>query len=103
MSTDAVDGTDLFQRMPKLELHVHLDCCLSFDAVTKLAPGTDRASFLRRHVGPARCTSLADFLRYIDASLELLQTRDGLRVAVDDLFAQFARDNVLYAEIRFAP
>jgi adenosine deaminase len=104
MSTDAaVDAGDLFQRMPKVELHVHLDCCLSFDAVARLAPGTDRASYLRRYVGPERCASLAEFLRHIDASLDLLQTRDGLRVAVDDLFAQLRRDNVLYAEIRFAP
>jgi FMN phosphatase YigB (HAD superfamily) len=26
--------------LPKVELHVHLDCCLSFDAVARLAPGT---------------------------------------------------------------
>jgi adenosine deaminase len=97
------DAADLFQHMPKVELHVHLDCCLSFDAVSKLAPGTDRASYLRRYVGPERCASLAELLRYVDASLDLLQTRDGLRVAVDDLFAQLGRDDVLYAEIRFAP
>jgi adenosine deaminase len=102
-SDPPVDAADTFQRMPKVELHVHLDCCLSLDAVTRLAPGTDRASYLRRYVGPARCASLADFLRYIDASLDLLQTRDGLRVAAEDLFAQFARDNVVYAEVRFAP
>ncbi len=99
----AVDAADVFQRMPKVELHVHLDCCLSFDAVAKLAPGIDRASYLRRYVAPERCASLADFLRYVDASLALLQTREGLRVAVDDLFAQLARERVLYAEIRFAP
>ena len=104
MATDPpVDGADAFQRMPKVELHVHLDCCLSLDAVAKLAPGTDRPAYLRRYVGPERCASLAEFLRCIDASLDLLQTRGGLRVAVDDLFTQFGRDNVLYAEIRFAP
>jgi adenosine deaminase len=97
------DAADTFQHMPKVELHVHLDCCLSFDAVSKLAPSTDRASYLRRYVGPERCASLAELLRYVDASLDLLQTRDGLRVAVDDLFAQLGRDDVPYAEIRFAP
>jgi len=99
----ALEATDVFLRMPKVELHVHLDCCLSFDAVARLAPGTDRATYLRRYVAPERCASLADFLRYVDASLALLQTGDGLRLAVEDLFAQLARDNVLYAEIRFAP
>jgi adenosine deaminase len=104
MSTEpAHDATDVFQRMPKVELHVHLDCCLSFEAVAALAPGTDEATYRGRFVAPPRCASLADFLRYIDTSLALLQTREGLRLAVDDLFAQLARDNVVYVEIRFAP
>jgi adenosine deaminase len=103
VSTEPPVERDAFPRMPKVELHVHLDCCLSFEAVSRLAPGTDRAEYRRRYVGPERCASLAEFLRSIEASLELLQTADGLRVAVEDLFDQLARENVLYAEIRFAP
>jgi len=100
---DQVHEPDDFQRMPKIELHVHLDCCLSFEAVARLLPGTDRETYRRRFVGPERCADLAEFLRSVDASLALLQTEQGLHVAVDDLFDQLREDNVLYAEIRFAP
>ncbi|MBP7867288.1 MAG: adenosine deaminase [Acidobacteria bacterium] len=89
--------------LPKVELHVHLDCCLSYDAVARLAPGTTREAYRRDFVGPARCIDLAAFLRHIDRSLALLQTEEGLRVAVEDLFGQFVADRVLYAEVRFAP
>lgn len=89
--------------LPKVELHVHLDCCLSFRAVERLAPGTTPEAYRRDYVGPDRCTDLADFLRHIDRSLALLQTEEGLRTAVEDLFGQFAADGVVYAEIRFAP
>lgn len=89
--------------LPKVELHVHLDCCLSFRAVERLAPGTTPEAYRRGYVGPARCTDLAGFLRHIDNSLALLQTEGGLRTAVEDLFDQFLADRVLYAEIRFAP
>ena len=27
-----------FKKFPKVELHVHLDCCLSFDALKKSVP-----------------------------------------------------------------
>ena len=33
----------------------------------------------------------------------LMQNEAGLRLAGDDLFAQLARDGVIYAELRFAP
>jgi adenosine deaminase len=36
-------------------------------------------------------------------SLELMQTEKGLRLVTRDLFQQFKQENVIYAEIRFAP
>jgi adenosine deaminase len=94
---------ETIKALPKVELHVHLDCCLSWRAVSKLLPGTDYQAFQRQFVAPAKCRNLADFLRYIDHSLSLLQTEKGLRIAVEDLFDQFKQDNVIYAEVRFAP
>ncbi len=93
----------LLAALPKVELHVHLDCCLSYEAASSLCPGLTRPGYERRFVAPPRCRDLADFLRVIDASLELLQDEAGLRLAVADLLAQLARDRVLYAEVRFAP
>jgi len=89
--------------LPKIELHLHLDCCLSYDAVRRLAPEVTPEAFARDFVAPAKCQSLADYLRTPPNHVALMQDEAGLRLAVDDLFAQLARDNVIYAELRFAP
>lgn len=89
--------------MPKVELHVHLDCCLSFEAVSELSPGMTRENYENKFVGPSKCKDLADFLECVGPSISLMQTRKGLLVAVEDLFEQFKQDNVIYGEIRFAP
>jgi adenosine deaminase len=91
------------QKLPKVELHVHLDCCLSFELVSKLRPGITQDVYNREFIAPAKCKNLADFLRVIDCSLQLMQTKEALRLVTDDLFEQFQNDNVIYAEIRFAP
>ena len=46
---------------------------------------------------------LADFLSRVPPTLALMQTPEQLRSCVTGLFDQLAADNVIYAEIRFAP
>ena len=89
--------------LPKVELHLHLDCSLSFKAVSRLAPSVTRADYDRDYVAPARCTNLADFLAKAPMGFRLMQTEDALRLVTEDLFEQLAEDGVVYAEIRFAP
>jgi adenosine deaminase len=101
-SLTAREGTAV-EHMPKVELHLHLDCCLSYSAVHLLDPTVTPETYRREFIAPARCPSLADYLRYPPRSVALLQTKDALRLAVEDLFQQLRRDRVLYAEIRFAP
>jgi len=88
---------------PKIELHLHLDCSMSYRAVCQLAPGVTHAEYLRDYVAPARCTNLADFLKYAPKGVRLLQDEMALRLATEDLFLQLKADVVVYAEIRFAP
>jgi adenosine deaminase len=88
---------------PKIELHVHLDCCLSFDVVSQLRPGISRERYNKDFIGANKYKNLAHYLKLIDNSLELMQTEKGLRLVTQDLFQQFKRDNIIYAEIRFAP
>lgn len=89
--------------IPKVELHVHLDCSLSYAAVSRLDPSISRAEYDAEFVAPSRCASLADFLTRAQRGFQLMQTRDALRLATEDLFAQLRDDGVIYAEIRFAP
>jgi adenosine deaminase len=89
--------------LPKLELHLHLDCSLSYKAVARLAPGTTPAEYQREYIAPARCSNLGEFLTRAPMGFRLMQDEASLRLVVEDVFEQLAADGVLYAEIRFAP
>jgi adenosine deaminase len=89
--------------LPKVELHVHLDCCLSFDVVSQLRPAITLEEYQQEFIAPPKCKNLADFLERIDSSLALMQNETSLRMVTEDLFRQLWQDNIMYAEIRFAP
>lgn len=89
--------------LPKIELHLHLDCSLSYRAVSALAPSVTREEYERDYIAPARCANLADFLSRAPKGFLLMQTEDALRLVMEDLFEQLVEDGVIYAEIRFAP
>lgn len=89
--------------LPKIELHLHLDCSLSFKAVSKLDDSVSFEEFQNEFVAPPRCTSLADFLTRAPRGFQLMQDEPALELVVEDLFEQLAADGVIYAEIRFAP
>jgi len=89
--------------LPKIELHLHLDCSLSYQAVSALAPHVTRIEYERDYTAPQKCTNLADFLSRAPKGFQLMQSESSLRLVTEDLFAQLAEDAVIYAEIRFAP
>jgi adenosine deaminase len=89
--------------LPKIELHLHLDCSLSFQAVSALSPSVSREEYERDYIAPARCANLADFLSRAPKGFRLMQTEDSLRLVTEDVFWQLVDDGVIYAEIRFAP
>ncbi len=91
------------EHLPKIELHLHLDCSLSYCVVSHLDPSITREQFEREFIAPPRCTSLADFLTRAPRGFQLMQDEAALRLVVEDLFEQLAHDGVVYAEIRFAP
>ncbi len=88
---------------PKVELHLHLDCSLSYEAVHALDPSVTWGIYRSDFVAPAKCYNLADFLTRAPRSIALMQTPDNLRLVVNDVFHQLQQDNVCYAELRFAP
>jgi adenosine deaminase len=91
------------QELAKIELHLHLDCSLSYRAVSALAPDVTPDEYERAYRAPNKCQNLAQFLSCAPSGFLLMQTEDALKLAVEDLFEQLAADNVIYAEIRFAP
>src|SRR5580698_10124267 len=89
--------------LPTVQLHLHLDCSLSYNVVSRLAPEISRAQFDNEFVAPPLCSSLADFLTRAPRGFQLMQTEDALRLVTEDLFEQLDADNIIYAELRFAP
>jgi len=92
-----------FSSLPKIELHLHLDCSLSFEVVQKLNPDITKSEYRELFVAPAKCRDLADYISRSLEAIKLMQHRKSLKLVVEDLFEQLQADNVIYAEIRFAP
>ncbi len=93
----------LLNSLPKVELHVHLDCSLSYDVAKKLDPTISESFYIENFIGPVHCHNLSDYLDRAEHALRLMQTPDNLALVVQDLYQQFQADGVVYAEVRFAP
>ena len=89
--------------MPKTELHLHLDCSISYDAVRKMNPDISQEYYNQNFISPAKCRTLGEYIKGALEGIKLMQTRKNLSLVTDDLFKQLKKDNVIYAEIRFAP
>lgn len=91
---------DIFT-LPKAELHCHLDGSLPLQTLQKLLGRTDVTEADVQ--APARCRDLAQYLEKFDLPLQGLQTAENLQIAAHDLVLDMHSENVVYAEIRFAP
>ncbi len=92
-----------YSKLPKVELHLHLDCSLSYEVVKKINPAITYDEFRSSFVAPPKCNDLSDYLTRAVKGFELMQTKEQLQWVVLDLFTQLKADHVIYAEIRFAP
>ena len=66
-------------------------------------PTISFAAYRRDFIAPRKCRDLAEYLLSPPRQVALMQTEEQLRLVTLDLFAQLRRDNVVYAEMRFAP
>ena len=98
---------DDLRRLPKAELHQHLDGSVRPETAVELAAAIGMPLTLdharRRMVGPRRCANQAELLAFFDLPLALLQTAESLERAAAELVEDMARDGVRYAEVRWAP
>jgi adenosine deaminase len=92
-----------YNKEPKVELHLHLDCSLSYEVVKQLNPSVTLEEYKQSFIAPPKCSDLADYIKRAIKGFELMQTKEQLRLVTLDLFKQLKADNVVYAEIRFAP
>ncbi len=92
-----------FSSFPKTDIHLHLDCTLSYNVVKKINPAITQQQYNNDFIAPEKCINLADFLTRAVQGFALMQTKQQLQWVVQDLFEQLVADNVIYAELRFAP
>lgn len=101
---------DLIKRLPKAELHLHVDGSMRVDTVSELAslqgvkltdlgvPGIEDDLEVW-----GEAADLGDYLRKFSLPLLVLQEEEALERAAYELVEDVRSEEVLYVEIRFAP
>ena len=51
-----------FKLLPKIELHIHLDCSLSYNVVKKLRPETSIQDYNQNFKAGESCSSLKHYI-----------------------------------------
>jgi adenosine deaminase len=100
---------ELLRRLPKAELHCHLDGSVRPQTLLDLAgetgvtmPRPDAAS-LREFMTVREARNLEDYLARFTVTLSVMQHADALERIAFELAEDASRDGVLYLETRFAP
>jgi adenosine deaminase len=98
------------RKMPKTDLHVHLDGSVRINTLIELArkhnveiPATDPQELKSSLIPGARCRNLEDYLKPFDIILSVLQDEDALSRVAFELAEDSARENVWYLEVRYSP
>jgi adenosine deaminase len=64
-----------FKTCPKIELHLHMDCSLSYQFVHSMDSSISLEDYKQNFIAPARCTNLADFLTRVAKHKPALEER----------------------------
>lgn len=101
---------DLFRRLPKAELHCHLDGSLRVATILDLAakskitlPTTDPEILKKSLTIGERIGSLEDYIARFDIPIQVLQTPDALSRAAFELAEDSWNEGIRYIEVRYSP
>ena len=101
--------SDLVRRLPKTDLHVHLDGSLRLASVIdlarerKVALPSETPEGLEALVFRPRYANLAEYLEGFRYTVAVLQDAESLERAAYELCEDCQADGVRYVEVRFAP
>ncbi|MBL8729867.1 MAG: adenosine deaminase family protein [Planctomycetes bacterium] len=100
---------DLIARLPKSDLHLHLDGSLRLDTLIELAKARNvklpsaTPEGLLELVFKRAYQNLPEYLKGFEFTVACLQDAEALERAAYELCWDCRRENVFYIEIRFAP
>src|SRR3954447_7914401 len=100
---------DLLVRLPKAELHCHLDGSVRPSTLLELgqelgvAMPRDTPDALAAYMRVDDARNLEDYLERFDVTLSVMQTEQALERVAYELAEDAARDGVRYIEVRYAP
>ena len=100
---------ELLHRLPKADLHVHLDGSLRPQTMIELAGAADvalpvtEAEALGAYMHVREGRDLEDYLARFEITLALMQTEPAIERIAYELAEDAAAENVRYMEVRFCP
>jgi adenosine deaminase len=101
---------EFLQRLPKTDLHCHLDGCLRIETILELAeekkvklPAQDPDALREIVVVGEECQNLVDYLKAFDVTLSVMQDEDSLSRVAYELVEDCAAENIRYLEVRYSP
>lgn len=109
MTTSTPFSRDLLERLPKTDLHVHLDGSLRLETLIELAKDrgvelpSESPEGLRELVFKDRYNDLNEYLRGFAYTCAVLRDEESLERAAFELAEDCLAEGVRYVEVRFAP
>ncbi|MEW5817847.1 MAG: adenosine deaminase [Spirochaetota bacterium] len=101
---------EMIKKLPKVELHDHLDGGVRPATIIELAkrykidlPAEDPEQLSKWFHRGADRKNLALYLEGFRITLSVMQTKESLERIAEETMEDLAADNVVYVEIRFAP
>lgn len=101
---------DVLRRLPKTDLHLHLDGSLRPRTVWELAqdqgvrlPAKSPGDLAKKLVAGPQVKSLGDYLKTFDITLSVLQVPGALERVSYELAEDCAAENVRHMEVRYSP
>ena len=90
------------KKLKKIELHLHLDGSVPTDVLSKIT-NIDEDTIKNQVIAKDKCQNLSEYLTKFDLPIKYMQTKENLKTISKGLVDYLETQNVIYAEIRFAP